>query len=66
MSENLSDRSFGRDWIGESGERVSNAQITYPRVRDNPLKGRLIPNVFRKTSVLRNKDLSLREGSVSY
>ncbi len=50
----------------ESGERVSNAQITYPRVRDNPVKMELIPDTFRETSVSRSKDLSLREGSVSY
>ena len=50
----------------ESGERVSNTQITYPRVRDNPVKMELIPDTFQETSVSWSKDLLLREGSVSY
>ncbi len=50
----------------ESGERVSNTQITYPRVRDNPVKMELIPDVFQETSVSWNKNLLLGEGSVSY
>ncbi len=50
----------------ESGERVSNAQITYPRVRDNFVKMELIPDMFRRISIFRSKDLSLREGFVSY
>ncbi len=29
----------------ESGERVSNAWVTYPEVGDNSSKGELIPNV---------------------
>ncbi len=66
MSEKLSDQSFGRDQIVESGERVSNTQITYPRVRDNPVKMELIPDMFQETLVSWSKDLSLREGSVSY
>ncbi len=49
-----------------SGERVSNAQITYPRVRDNPVKMELIPDTFRETSVSWSKDLLLGEVSVSY
>ena len=32
--------------FGESGARVSNTWITLPRVRDNLLKGGLIPNEF--------------------
>jgi hypothetical protein len=49
LSEKLSDQFFGRDQIVESGERVSNAQITYPRVWDNPEKLELIPDMFRET-----------------
>ena len=31
--------------IRSSGERVSNALVTYPKVRDNSPKGLLIPHV---------------------
>ncbi len=52
--------------IVESGERVSNAQITYPRVWDNSVKTELIPDMFQTVSADWSKDLSLREGFVSY
>ena len=51
--------------LGESGARVSNTWITFPRARDNLLKGGLIPNkliarmlVVRKAGQLAPMDRS--------
>ncbi len=41
--------------FGESGARVSNAWITYLRVRDNQLKGGLIPNTIIRRMLLLKK-----------
>ncbi len=51
----------------ESGERVSNAWVTYPEVGDNSSKGELIPNVVPPPHVGETKggilrDLPLLEG----
>ncbi len=55
----------------ESGGRVRNAWVTYPKVWDNPPKGELIPDVvlYRMVGTLKAgifRDLSLREGPASH
>ena len=41
--------------LEESGARVSNAWITFPRVRDNLLKGGLIPDKFAARMLIAKK-----------
>ncbi len=62
---------FGREFLDESGGRVSNAWVTYPRVGNNQAKVWLIPNVdlcrmvrCLKAGILRN--LPLVEGPASH
>ena len=43
-NEKLTSDSFGMMRLAESGERVSNAWVIYPKVGDNPPKGGLIPH----------------------
>ncbi len=50
-----------------SGERVSNALVTYPKERDNSLKGLLIPHVVSEVRVFETKwSNPLREGPASH
>ncbi len=47
---------FGKVWMKDSGERVSNTWVIYPKVGNNTLKGVLIPHDVPGTKVLGMKD----------
>ena len=48
-----------------TGARVSNAYPTFPLLRNSPLKGGLMPDVFLWMHVHGNKDLSVGDGDAS-
>ena len=70
-NEKLTFDSFGMIRLAESGERVSNAWVIYPKVGDNPPKGGLIPHNIFSSQEKKIKDglytmLSLQDEPASY